>query len=104
MKKLLLIFVLFIMAISCSNFILVNEEGFQYISYNEFITPTNVCIQSKDGFIIDDKIYLEFIGEKPVAVINPLSHEISLKITDFTGMYRTTVSPLSFLEIEAVAP
>lgn len=85
MKKIIAIAILSLILASCSNIVFLNEEGFRLFAYPQFITKENACVQSLDGFVVDGKIYTEFVGDRPLAVENVLDHDIRAKITDIDG-------------------
>lgn len=85
MKKTILAFCFALLLVGCSNIVITDNDDFRLFAYGEFISNTNICVQSHDGFVVDERYHTEGIFEKPVTVENWLDGGVILKITDNTG-------------------
>ncbi len=82
MRKILVLLVIIGLFVSCSASIQVlDEDGFRLFSYHNFLTEDNVCVQSHDGYKVDETLYNESIFTLPVLIENVVDKSISVKIT-----------------------
>jgi hypothetical protein len=83
MKKITLAFIIVILLfVSCNASLqLLDEDGFSIYQCGWALDDNQILIQSHDGFIIDDIYYTEHISSYSALIINPLNHEIYVKLT-----------------------
>ena len=84
MKKVFLILVL-ILSLSSCNISFYDKDGFTIFGYGAVVEENQVLIQSRESFIINDRIYREVIINDKAIVENKLNHDINIKITKSRG-------------------
>ena len=101
MKKILVLLVIIGLFVSCTASIKVlDEDGFRLFSYHNFLTEDNVCIQSHDGYKVEETLYNESVFNLPVLIENVVAKSILVKITTEQEQRWVKVEALDTLYIE----
>ena len=82
MRRILVLLVIIVLFVSCTASIqMLDEDGFRLFSYHQFLTGDNICVQSHDGYKVDETLYNECVFDLPVSIENVVDKSISVKIT-----------------------